>query len=88
MFDVADLTEPPGNKLRLHTLCHEVTVTEIVSWNLYEHSHGYVRVGNLRFMVFDYEGLLLSSGALTDILILRFPLHSPTSFRADTIQTC
>ena len=38
-------------------------------------------------MVLDYE-LLLSSGALTQILTLTspFPLHSSTSFRVDIIH--
>ena len=32
MPDVTRLTEQPGNKLLLHTVCHRVPVTEIVSW--------------------------------------------------------
>ena len=32
LFDIACPTEQPSNKLRLHTLCHGVTDTGIVSW--------------------------------------------------------
>ena len=70
MFDIACLTEHSGDKLRLHTVCHGSTVTEIVSW--YDvravsracKSRHYTR----RFKVFDHDELLLSNGALTHML--------------------
>ena len=38
-------------------------------------------------MSFDYDELILSSGALTHMLTPPFPLHLPASFRADKMKT-
>ena len=82
VFDIAWLTKQPGNKFRIHTLCHLVTVT-LSRGIMCEQSHGYVRVALYEEVsVLDYEELL-SSRALTRMLTLPFPLHSSTSSRAD-----
>ena len=50
MFDTACLTEQPSNKLRLHTLCHGVTVEGIVSWYHLRAVYGcvFIRVDTIR----------------------------------------
>ena len=89
LFDIAYLTEQPDNKLWLHTACHGVLVTEIVSWyNVRTLSRVYMsRYCTRNFMVLNYEELLLSSGALTHMLTPPPPPHSSGSFRADIMKT-
>ena len=91
VFDTDCLTEQSGNKLRLQTTYHgvSVTVTVIVSWY---HAPAVSRVCTSkqytrRFLVFDYEELLLSSGALPNMPTPPVPLHSSISFRTDIIKT-
>ena len=68
---MACLTEQPGNKLRLRTMCHGVTVEEIGSW-CHERAVSRVCTSNHKatiFSAFDYEEwLLLGSGALNYML--------------------
>ena len=74
LFYIACLTEQPSNKLRLHTLCHEVTVTGIVSWY---HLRAVLRVCTSRLYgqvkVIDYERLLPGCGELTHMTHSTFP---------------
>ena len=56
-LDVACLTERPSNKIWLHTVCHVVTETDLVSWN---HLRAVSRACTSRhcarrFLVFGYE---------------------------------
>ena len=89
MFHIACHFEQPSNKRRLHTVCHGGTVTYIVSWyNLRRvarvcTSRRYTR----RFMVFEFEQLLLSSGALTHMLTPLAPPCIRLSFSGPTIKT-
>ena len=47
VFDIPCFGEKPGNKLRLHTVCHGLQLQTLSRDIMYEQSHKYVRVGKI-----------------------------------------